>query len=199
MSWLFTRKSEEKQKPDGEHEATASELLSGTEFDPAVLHPLANLGGSLDYLNIEEDTLSNLPGDSHAIPSRGWQDDLCYGTGTMYLGGLAVGGLWGLKEGLKKTENLQVKKLRVNGILNSVTRRGPFVGNSAGILAMMYNSINSFIGYKRGKHDWTNSVAAGAITGAVFKSTRGVRAMGISSAMIAGAAGAWCLLKRAFS
>ena len=52
-------------------------------------------------------------------------------------------------------------------MLNGVTRRGPFLGNSAGVLAMMYNGeafishcpnksnaasgINSYIGYLRGR------------------------------------------------
>lgn len=35
----------------------------------------------------------------------------------------------------------------------------------------MYNGVNGIIGKARGYHDPLNSVAAGAITGAVFKST----------------------------
>ena len=60
-------------------------------------------------------------------------------------------------------------KIRLNAILNGVTRRGPFLGNSAGVVAMMYNGwsygklasilaanimkigVNSYIGYLRGK------------------------------------------------
>ena len=41
----------------------------------------------LDYLVLDDDKTSDLPGSGTAIPSRGWSDDLCYGTGTMYLGG----------------------------------------------------------------------------------------------------------------
>jgi import inner membrane translocase subunit TIM23 len=65
---------------------TASDLLSST-YDPAKLHPMASLGGQLDYLVLDDDKTSDLPGSGTAIPSRGWSDDLCYGTGTMYLGG----------------------------------------------------------------------------------------------------------------
>ncbi len=65
---------------------TASDLLSGS-YDPAKLHPMASLGGQLDYLVLDDDKTSELPGSGTAIPSRGWSDDLCYGTGTMYLGG----------------------------------------------------------------------------------------------------------------
>lgn len=46
--------------------------------------------------------------------------------------GLTFGGVWGLMEGLHgHSPNF---KLRLNTILNSVTRRGPFIGNSCGIL-----------------------------------------------------------------
>ena len=65
---------------------TASDLLSGS-YDPAKLHPMAGLGEQLDYLVLDDDKTSDLPGSGTAIPSRGWSDDLCYGTGTMYLGG----------------------------------------------------------------------------------------------------------------
>jgi len=56
-------------------------------YDPAKLHPLAELGDKLDYLLLDDDKTNELPGAHTAIPSRGWSDDLCYGTGTMYLSG----------------------------------------------------------------------------------------------------------------
>ena len=40
--------------------------------------------------------------------------------------------------------------------------------------ALMYNGVNSTIDALRGKHDFIGSIAAGALTGAVFKSTGGV-------------------------
>lgn len=56
-------------------------------YDPAKLHPMADLGDKLDYLLLDDEKTNDLPGAQTAIPSRGWSDDLCYGTGTMYLGG----------------------------------------------------------------------------------------------------------------
>jgi import inner membrane translocase subunit TIM23 len=67
---------------------TASDLLSAS-YDPAKLHPMASLGGQLDYLVLDDDKTNDLPGSGTAIPSRGWSDDLCYGTGTMYLSGMS--------------------------------------------------------------------------------------------------------------
>jgi uncharacterized protein (DUF302 family) len=40
------------------------------------------------------------------------------------------------------TASRQSGKLLLNNILNHITRRGPFLGNSAGVLALTYNLIN---------------------------------------------------------
>ena len=90
----------------------------------------------------------------------------------------------------------QPPKLRLNSVLNAVTRRGPFLGNSAGVVAIAYNCINSYIGYLRGKHDAANMVAAGALSGILFKSTRGIKQMTISGGIVASVAGAWAVRLR---
>ena len=61
--------------------------FSSESVDPTILHPLAGLGQSLDYLLIDDEKLNSLPGAKSALPSRDWSDDLCYGTGTTYLAG----------------------------------------------------------------------------------------------------------------
>ena len=106
---------------------------------------------------------------------------------------LTIGGAWGLSEGLQKNPPSMPPRLRLNGVLNAVTRRGPFLGNSAGVIALIYNGTNSTIGALRGKHDPTNSVVAGAISGAIFKSTRGTRPMAISAGVCATVAGTWAV------
>lgn len=181
--------------PSPENAITASDLLLGA-YDPTKLHPMAGIEDKLDYLLLEDDKTSDLPGSGTAIPSRGWSDDLCYGTGTMYLSGLALGGLWGLREGARKPLAVSNTRLRINAILNSVTRRGTFVGNSAGVLALVYNGINSTIDHIRGQHDTLGSMAAGALTGALYKSTAGVRPALVAATFISGMAGVWSYVKR---
>ncbi|KAJ5195456.1 Mitochondrial import inner membrane translocase subunit tim23 [Penicillium cinerascens] len=177
----------------------ANSFLSEVSIDPTKLHPLAGLNqDTLDYLTLEDSALDELPGSRSVLPSRGWSDDLCYGAGTTYLAALTLGGAWGLAEGLNKTPSTAPPKIRLNGVLNSVTRRGPFLGNSAGVVAMVYNGFNSAIGYARGKHDSANSVAAGALSGMLFKSTRGVKPMMISGGIVASIAGAWAVTRKAF-
>src|SRR5436190_5392499 len=172
----------------------SSFLGSASLPDASQLHPLAGLNQqTLDYLSLDDSALSDLPGSQSALPSRGWSDDLCYGTGVTYLTALSMGGAWGLAEGLRRSPVSAPPKLRLNSVLNAVTRRGPFLGNSAGVIAMVYNGVNSTIGHFRGKHDSVNSVVAGAISGMLFKSTRGIRPMMISGGLVASAAGAWAV------
>ncbi|KAI1128043.1 Tim17/Tim22/Tim23/Pmp24 family-domain-containing protein [Nemania abortiva] len=171
-------------------------LNSSAFADPSQLHPLAGLNKeNLEYLSLEDSALTDLPGAHTAIPSRGFSDDLCYGTGITYLTALSIGGAWGLQEGLRKSAG-QPPKLRLNSVLNSITRRGPFLGNSAGVIAITYNCINSLIGYFRGKHDAANTIAAGGLSGMVFRSTRGTRQMLISGGIVATIAAAWAVTKR---
>ncbi|KAJ9642269.1 Mitochondrial import inner membrane translocase subunit tim23 [Knufia peltigerae] len=183
---------------DPSYTTDVSTLLGAASLpDASKLHPLAGLNQqTLDYLSLDESTLSDLPGARSFLPSRGWSDDLCYGTGTVYLTALTTGGTWGLIEGLNRTPASAPPKLRLNSVLNSVTRRGPFLGNSAGVVAMVYNGFNSTIGYYRGKHDAANSIVAGALSGAIFKSTRGLKPMLISSGIVASIAGAWALTRK---
>ncbi|KAI9671000.1 MAG: Mitochondrial import inner membrane translocase subunit tim23 [Alyxoria varia] len=167
-------------------------------IDVVALHPGAGLNSdSLEYLSLEDSQLSDLPGGQSGLPSRGWSDDLCYGTGITYLGALGIGGTWGLAEGLRRSPPTAPPKLKLNSVLNAVTRRGPFLGNSAGVLAMGYNGLNSTIGYYRGKHDPANSIVAGAMSGMLFRSTKGLRPMVTSGAMVASAAAAWTIMKKA--
>lgn len=167
-------------------------LQSSAFADPAQLHPLSGLNkDTLEYLSLEDAALSDAPGHS-VLPSRGFTDDLCYGAGVTYLTALSLGGAWGLQEGLRRSVG-QPPKLRLNSVLNAVTRRGPFLGNSAGVVAITYNIFNASIGYFRGKHDAANTIVAGALSGMVFKSTRGVRPMLISGGIVASVAGAWAV------
>ena len=63
------------------------------------------------------------------------------------------------------------------------------VGNNAD----RSEGINSTIGHYRGKHDAINSIAAGGLSGMLFKSTRGTRPMLISGGLVATVAGTWAV------
>ncbi|KAH8160915.1 hypothetical protein CIB48_g7342 [Xylaria polymorpha] len=173
---------------------TRTDTFNPSPFDPSEAQAGLNKE-SLEYLSLEDSALTDLPGAHTAIPSRGFSDDLCYGTGITYLTALSIGGAWGLQEGLRKSAG-QPPKLRLNSVLNSITRRGPFLGNSAGVVAITYNCINSLIGYVRGQHDAANTIVAGTLSGMIFRSTRGVRQMMISGGVVGSIATVWAVTKR---
>ncbi|KAJ2209154.1 Mitochondrial import inner membrane translocase subunit tim23 [Coemansia sp. RSA 518] len=161
-----------------------SSILSQVDFSSPQLNPLTNVPG-IEYLTIEDGPVHT----GGVMPSRGWSDDLCYGTGTMYIMGLTTGGAWGFMEGMRTQHGSM--KLRVNSVLNAMTRRGPFLANSLGILAMFYNSINSMIGSYRGTRDQYNNVGAAAISGMLFKIGRGPRTSIISGLLCSGVVGVY--------
>lgn len=170
-------------------------ILTPGALDSQRLHPLAGLERGVEYLDLEDELLTQLEGAQGIIPLRGWTDDLCYGTGAVYLMGLGVGGAYGFQEGLRNIPEGAPAKLRLNTVLNHVTKRGPFLGNSAGVLALVYNLVDLILDLVRGKHDSANLIGAGVILGALFKSSAGLRPMGISAGLMGVAAASWCGLK----
>lgn len=85
--------------------------------------------------------------------------------------GLALGGMLGAREGLGRQLGVSSPtfRLRLNAVLNQVTRRGSFFGNTAGTVALIYNIVDASIDAARGKHDMVGAIAAGGLSGAIFK------------------------------
>lgn len=209
MSWLFGSKTEEQKKEAELKKSLGFDVSQVSDvsnifqtpgvLDSQKLHPLAGLEKGIEYLDLEEEQLNDVEGSKGLIPSRSWTDDLCYGTGAVYLLGLGLGGSYGFQEGIKNMPKNATPRLQLNTVLNHMTKRGPFLGNSAGVLALTYNLIDSSIDSIRGKHDDFNSIGAGALAGAIFRSSAGIKPMAYSSLLMTGAAGTWCALKRFLS
>jgi len=159
------------------------------EYDNSNLNiSLHSSGTSLSpYLNIDPSYLNQDGGAEFVFATdsqkkRGWGERMFSSVGASYMAGLTVGGTWGLLEGLRNPDG-RTMKLRLNSVLNGMTRRGPFLANSLGVVALMYCSVNTAIEKARGTEDMYNSIAAAVTTGAVFKSTGGVRAIGLASVL----------------
>lgn len=100
---------------------------------------------------------------------------LRYGIGTCYLGGLAIGGSYGLLNGLLDVKGI-TPRLKVNCVLNSCANYGPMVANSFGIISLMYNLIHGVSMWSRdGKEDVAGSVGSAFLTGFLFKVSRGFK------------------------
>lgn len=144
------------------------------------------------YLNLDPSFLTQDGGAEFVFAEdsqkkRGWGERMFSSVGTSYMAGLAIGGVWGLAEGLRSPDG-HTFKLRLNSVLNGCTRRGPFLGNSLGVVALLYGCTNTAIEKVRGVEDEYNSMAAAVTTGVLFKSTAGPRAIAIAGGIGGGLA-----------
>lgn len=107
--------------------------------------------------------------------------------------GAALGAVNGLRMGLKETRDMAWSKPRNVQIINMVTRQGASWANSLGSVALLYSAFGVVIEKARGAEDDINTVAAGTLTGMLFKSSSGIK--GIARGGLAGLAlsGAYAL------
>ncbi|ONL92912.1 mitochondrial import inner membrane translocase subunit TIM23-2 [Zea mays] len=119
-----------------------------------------------------------------AAQRRSWGENLTYYTGVGYLGGAVAGATLGLRDAARGAEPGEPAKIRANRVLNSCGSSGRRVGNTLGVIGLMYAGIESAMVAARDRDDWINSVAAGLGTGALFRAANGPR-----SAVVAGAVG----------
>nr|XP_009305093.1 mitochondrial import inner membrane translocase subunit Tim23 isoform X1 [Danio rerio] len=96
-------------------------------------------------------------------------------TGACFFKGAAFGTLNGLRMGLSETRDMPWSKPRNVQILNMVTRQGASWANTLGSVALLYSVFGVAIEKARGAEDDLNTVAAGTLTGMVFKSTGGLK------------------------
>ncbi|XP_043534672.1 mitochondrial import inner membrane translocase subunit Tim23 [Chiloscyllium plagiosum] len=89
--------------------------------------------------------------------------------------GAAIGAVNGLRLGFKETRDMAWSKPRNVQILNMVTRQGALWANTLGSLALLYSTFGVVIEKVRGAEDDLNTVAAGSLTGLLYKSTAGLR------------------------
>ena len=148
------------------HPPSSSGLLGSIFSGLQVPHLVPDNGNQLEYL-FEE------PGE-YAGPSLGAR--ICYGAGYTYLSFLPIGGIYGLIDGLRNPLGT-TPRLRLACVLNSVTAHGPFIGNTAAIIAVMYNGIHGIITKVTQQDNLHTALGASTLTGMLFKSTKGPMAM----------------------
>lgn len=126
------------------------------------------------------DKLEYLFEDEYVATGPSWGARICYGSGMTYLTGLSVGGTWGFLDGLRNPAG-KTTRLRINCILNSMTSRGPFVANNLAMLALLYNLVHGgIIRMREGKYDLYSSVGSAMAAGMIYKSTKGLKQMGLA-------------------
>lgn len=153
-------------------------------IDPKVLAPM--LGPQFPQPSVGSTEYLELPGMGNPNDPtfrRSWGERLTYNTGRAYLVGLVAGGSFGLYEGMQQSAG-QIRRLRINAVLNATSRHGPMLGNKLGVIAMMYSMLEASACAFRDEDDVFNAVGAATATGVLYMSGSGPRA-----ATIAGVAG----------
>ncbi len=187
MATMYNSSSSHSPDSSSTSSSPLSSLLSSIKLGPSIPTVSPSTRNELEYL-FEDEYVPNGPS---------WGARICYGTGSTYLVGLATGGLWGLIDGLRNPQGRGGRRLRVNCILNACTARGPFMGNSLGIVALLYNGLHGALIKARGeKDDLLGTVAAATASGAIFKSTAGLMKCASGGAVFGGAMLAYQLYKR---
>uniref|UniRef100_A0A8C5PSI0 Mitochondrial import inner membrane translocase subunit TIM23 n=1 Tax=Leptobrachium leishanense TaxID=445787 RepID=A0A8C5PSI0_9ANUR len=128
-----------------------------------------------------------------ASKTRGRFELAFFTIGGCCITGAAFGALNGLRLGVKETPNMAWSKPKNVQILNMVTKQGALWANTLGSVALLYSAFGVIIEKTRGAEDDLNTVAAGVMTGMLYKSTAGLR--GIARGGLAGLAltGAYAL------
>ncbi|XP_035557989.1 mitochondrial import inner membrane translocase subunit Tim23-like [Canis lupus familiaris] len=150
--------------------------------------PLTGMNPLSPYLNVDPRYLVQ-DTDEFILPTganKTWgRFELAFFTmGGCCMAGAAFGTMNCLRLGLKETQNMSWSKPRNVQILNMVTRQGALWANTLGFLALLYSAFGVIIEKTRGAEDDLNTVAAGTMTGMLYKCTGGLQ--GVARGGLAG-------------
>uniref|UniRef100_A0A9L0R1C2 Mitochondrial import inner membrane translocase subunit TIM23 n=1 Tax=Equus caballus TaxID=9796 RepID=A0A9L0R1C2_HORSE len=137
--------------------------------------PLTGMNPLSPYLNVDPRYLVQ-DTDEFILPTganktRGRFELAFFTIGGCCMTGAAFGAMNGLRLGLKETQNMAWSKPRNVQILNMVTRQGALWANTLGSLALLYSAFGVIIEKTRGAEDDLNTIAAGTMTGMLYKCT----------------------------
>lgn len=76
-------------------------------------------------------------------PPTGYLERCFFNCGVSYLGGMIGGGIYGTVQGLRASPARANFRVRSNAVMNGFGKHGSTVGNSAGVLALMFTSFES--------------------------------------------------------
>ncbi|KAM8924321.1 mitochondrial import inner membrane translocase subunit Tim23 [Pelodytes ibericus] len=152
--------------------------------------PLTGMSPLSPYLNVDPRYLVLDP-DEFILPTganktRGRFELAFFTIGGCCISGAGFGALNGLRLGLQETQSMSWSKPKNVQILNMVTKQGALWANTLGSMALLYSAFGVIIEKTRGAEDDLNTVAAGTLTGMLYKSTAGLR--GIARGGMAGLA-----------
>lgn len=81
-------------------------------------------------------------------------------------------------------------------VLNAVTKYSTSTAGALGVIALMYSGIGFGLSYFRGTDDDVNTLAAGTLTGFLYKIPSGLPKGGIGAAIGLACASGFCLVTK---
>jgi len=117
------------------------------------------------------------------------------GIGASVLVGAAVGGTYGLFDGVRQTAMAGMRGgLRRTQILNYTMKSGASVSNALGSIAVIYSGLHALASQWREEDDELKCLATAGLTGALYKSSAGAVKCGTGAAFGVGLAAVWSFL-----
>ncbi|CAH0717773.1 unnamed protein product, partial [Brenthis ino] len=147
-------------------------------------------GGNLSpYLNFDPNYIPKMqpeflyPDESHMASTARRSNVALPIIGMSFMTGSGIGGMAGLYKGLRATTLAgQTGKVRRTQLINYVMKQGTTTGCTLGVIASFYSTLALGITWLRDKEDTANTFIAAATTGVLYKSTSGLRSMGLGAA-----------------
>jgi len=138
-----------------------------------------NLQTLSPYLNVDTNYLQSSPQylEFDQDTRRGEMEKSFSAIGSACCIGSGLGGAYGLYEGIRQTANSELSaKLRRTQIMNYCLKGGASTGNALASVAVIY-SLSNFLLTKTEvvEDDEAKSLISGTFTGALFKSTTGIK------------------------
>lgn len=126
--------------------------------------------------------------DVDAFAGHGFGEKVAFTVGLSYIAGAALGATKGLYEGLPLFYKRMPMKLRFNNVFNLLGKHATLGGNAFGAAGFMYYMVGSTINFLfedelKELNNTTKNILCGAITGAIYKSQRGIRGMIVGGAI----------------
>ncbi|XP_047506446.1 mitochondrial import inner membrane translocase subunit Tim23 [Pieris napi] len=153
------------------------------------------------YLNFDPNYIPKMqpeflyPDESHMASTARRSNVALPIIGMSFMTGSGLGGMAGLYKGLRATTLAgQIGKVRRTQLINYVMKQGTTTGCTLGILASFYSSIALGVTWIRDQEDTANTFIAATATGVLYKSTAGLRSMGLGAAAGLTLAGLYTLL-----
>ncbi|CAF4859521.1 mitochondrial import inner membrane translocase subunit Tim23 [Pieris rapae] len=153
------------------------------------------------YLNFDPNYIPKMqpeflyPDESHMASTARRSNVALPIIGMSFMTGSGLGGMAGLYKGLRATTLAgQIGKVRRTQLINYIMKQGTTTGCTLGILASFYSSIALGVTWIRDQEDTANTFIAATATGVLYKSTAGLRSMGLGAAAGLTLAGLYTLL-----